>query len=40
MKRRYTAHEMRELAEMIDNHGGAFVLTDHTILEANVAMLR
>lgn len=37
--RNYTAQEMRELAEMID-HGGAFVLTDPSVLEANVAMLR
>lgn len=36
---RYTAKEMRELAEMID-HGGAFTLTDPSIVESNVAMLR
>lgn len=39
MKRVFTVQEMRELAEMID-HGGAFTLTDPSIIEANVAMLR
>ena len=39
MSMKYTAKEMRELADMID-HGGAFALTDPAILAANVAMLR
>lgn len=39
MSRKYTAQEMRELAAMI-NHGGAFALTDSSIIEANIAMLR
>lgn len=37
--KRYTAQEIRELAEMI-YHGGAFALTDPSTVKANVAMLR